>query len=223
MRVEKSRLKFYLFLSLLLAVIIVSLILHIKGFNLDLYKYLINLKSSKFLPIIYILLYFVASFFPIPFLTFLGATIFSFQEVFILSMVGNIIFMVLMFYLTRWFTRDYIEIYKKNHAKLNQLDIKLNKHSFLYLFLLRLFFIAPPEAVNILAGLSKIRFREYISASILGTIPVVLMSIALVKSYQLKDFNLLIFFSFLFVLLIVIPLFFMKELRRYFKKGKKSK
>lgn len=220
MKINKPKLKFYVLISLIILVVITSLIFHAEGYNFHLERYLIHLKSNPNLPLIYVSLYFVSSFFPLPFLTFLGATIFPFYKVFILSMIGNTLSFVIMFYLTRWLGRDYIEIYEKKHARLKNLDVNINKNSFLYVFLLRLFFIIPPEAVNILAGLSKMRFRKYITASILGTMPVILFSIALIKSYQTKNFYLLLISVVIFTLCIALPLIFMKGLRKYFKREK---
>jgi uncharacterized membrane protein YdjX (TVP38/TMEM64 family) len=222
MSIEKSRLKFYILLCLILGVIIASIILHIQGFHINLYKYFLSLKSNRFLPLIYLLLYFVTSFFPIPFLTFLGATLFAFGEAFLLAMIGNTLFIVLMFYLTRWLGRDYVKNYEEKHSKLKKLDLDLEKHAFLYIFLLRICFIVPPEAVNIFAGLSKVKFRHYILPSILGTIPIVFVSTLLIKSYLIRDFFLVSSCLVLFVLMAIIPLFFIKGLRRYFWSGKKK-
>lgn len=179
-------------------------------------KYLNQLKSSPNLPMIYLSLYFASSFFPLPFLTFLGATIFSFYEVFILSIAGNILSFVIMFYLTRWLGRDYIKFYETKNSKLKAIDFKFSKNAFLHVFLLRLFFIIPPEAVNIFAGLSKIKFRDYLTASVLGTIPVIIFSIFLVKSYQVKEFYLFLISITFITFCLIIPLVFIKGLREYF-------
>jgi uncharacterized membrane protein YdjX (TVP38/TMEM64 family) len=220
MRIDKPKLKFYVLIFLIITVVIVSLIFHAKGYHIDLAKYLDNLKSNPNLPIIYLLLYFISSFFPLPFLTLFGATIFPFHKVFILSMIGNTLSFVILFYLTRWLGRDYVEIYEDKNLKLKSLDFKVRKNAFLYIFLLRLFFIIPPEAINVFAGLSRMKFKDYLTASVLGTIPVVIFSIALVKSYQMKSFQLLLISVIIFALCMIIPLIFIKGLRRYFRKEK---
>lgn len=219
MKVDVAKLKFYIFIFLIIIIILISLIFHAKGDHFLFYKDLKKISSMNLFPIIYISLYFISSFFPLPFLTFLGAAVFPFYKAFILSMIGNILFFIIMFYLARWLGRDYIEIYEKKHLKLKKLDLNIDKNAFLYVFLLRLFFIIPPEAVNIFAGLSKMKFRDYLFSSILGTIPVVLISILLVESYQVKEFQLFIIASILFASLIIVPLFFMKELKKYFRKA----
>jgi len=218
MKINKPRLKFYILIFLIVAIVITSLILHVCGYHIPLVKYLDNLKSSPHLPIIYVLLYFVSSFFPLPFLTFLGATIFSFHEAFVLSLIGNMFSFIIMFYLIRWLGREYIEFHEDKNSKLKALDFKISKNAFLYVFLLRLFFIIPPESINLLAGLSKMKFRDYFTASLLGTIPVIIFSITFIKSYQLRNFNLFIISVAIFALCILIPLIFIKGLKRYFKK-----
>jgi len=101
MKVDRAKFKFYLLIFLIVGIVVVSLILHAKGYHLNLYKYAQQLRSEKLFPLIYILLFIVSCFFPIPFLTFLGALVFPFYLAVILSIIGNIISFTIMFYLTR--------------------------------------------------------------------------------------------------------------------------
>ena len=122
--------------------------------------------------------------------------------------------------MTRWLGRDYVEIYEKDHTKLKKLDLNVDKNAFLYVFLLRLLFIIPPRIVNLAAGLSKMRFKEYILSSTLGAIPVLFISILLIKSYQLKEFHLFILSLISFVLLIFLSYLLIKKFRKDYKKSK---
>ncbi len=218
MEVSKSELKFYILIFFVISVIIASIILHAGGYHTHLAKYLNNLRSNPNLPIVYVALYFISSFFPIPFLAFLGGAIFPLPKAFFLSMLGNIIFFIVMFYLTRWLGREYIVNYEKEHPKIRRLDHKFEKNSFLYVFIFRVFFIIPPEVINVLAGLSKMKFRDYLLSSVLGTIPVVLVSVLLVETYIAKQFYLFVVAIVLFILFIVLPFLFVKELRKYLKR-----
>ncbi len=218
MKEDRSKLKFYIFVALIVIIILLSIIFHIKGYHFSLYKSLDKISALKFFPLLYVLLYFVSSFFPLPFLAFFGAVIFPFWESFLLSMLGNIIFFITMFYLTRWLGRDYVQNYEKTHPKIRKFDKNFNEHAFFYIFFLRLSMIFPPEAINIISGLSKVRFREYIISSILGTIPVMIVSIFLIESYKLKDFYMFFITLIIFLLLIILPFLLIKKLRIYLKK-----
>jgi uncharacterized membrane protein YdjX (TVP38/TMEM64 family) len=218
MQRDLSKLKFNILLAIIFLILITSLILHASGYNFLFYKNLKQMSTSPLFPLIYLLLYFISSFFPIPFLAFMGGAIFPLHEAFLLSMLGNIIFFIVMFYLTRWLGREYVNDYESKHTNIRKLASKFDKNSFLYVFIFRVFFIIPPEAINVLAGLSKMKFRDYIISSILGTIPVVLVSILLVESYRAKQFYLFIIALVLFALFIILPFLLVKELRKYFKK-----
>jgi uncharacterized membrane protein YdjX (TVP38/TMEM64 family) len=218
MKRDASKLKFYIFVALIVIVILISILLHVKGYHFSLYKSLDKMSSMRFFPLVYILLYFVSSFFPLPFLAFFGAAIFPFYEAFLLSMVGNILFFITMFYLTRWLGRDYVERYEKTHPNIRKFDKNFHKHAFFYIFFLRLSMIFPPEAINIISGLSKVKFKEYILSSIFGTIPVMIVSIFLIESYKLKDFYMFFITLIIFLLLIVLPFLLIKKLRNYLKK-----
>ena len=220
MRVKKSKLKFYVLISLIAVILIASIVVRIEGYNLHIYKHLKDLSFNPYFPEIYVFLYIISSFLPIPFLAFFGAVVLPFWDAFYLSMIGNIISFIMMFYLTRWLGRDFVELYEDKHAKLKELDINLQKNAFGYIFLLRIFYLIPTEAINILAGLSKIKFRDYIVPSIFGSSVVVFLSIAIVKLSLSENYNLLTLVIILFVSLVIIPLFFIKNLRKYFRRNK---
>jgi uncharacterized membrane protein YdjX (TVP38/TMEM64 family) len=218
MKITPAKWKFYIFIFLILSIILISIIFNAKGYPLIFYNALKQMHLGVFLPLVYISLYVISSFFPLPLLSLLGATIFPFYEAFIFSIIGNIFFFTLTFYMTRWFGRDYVEMYETNHPKIKKLSVSFSKNSFFYVFLLRLVFIIPRHVVNTIAGLSRMRFKNYLFASILGAIPVVLVSILLIKGYQMKEFYLIILSLILLMLFIIIPYFLIKELREYFKK-----
>jgi len=218
MKINKAKLKFRVLISLIIFIVIVSFIFYFNNYHMSLMKYLDTLKSNTYFPLIYLSLYFISSFFPLPSLSLLGATIFPPYEAFFLSLIGNMFTLVIMFFLIRWLGREYVELHENKNSKLKSLDIHLSKNAFWYVFLLRLFFMLPPESVNFLAGLSKMKFRDYFVASFLGTIPVIIFSITLIKSYQFKNFHLFILSVVIFAICIILPLIFIKGLRKYFNR-----
>jgi len=218
MKISLVKLKFYIFIFLTFLVILTSLILNSNGYLLLLYDHFKELPLGIILPLAYLSLYIISSFFPLTLLSILGASIFPFYEAFILAIVGDTIFFTLAFYMTRWFGREYVREYEGNHPKLKKFSTSFNKNSFLYVFLLRLTFIIPRQAINTLAGLSKMKFRNYILASILGITPVIFASILLVNGYHMKESYLIVISLILLGLFIILPYLLIKELREYFKK-----
>jgi uncharacterized membrane protein YdjX (TVP38/TMEM64 family) len=223
MKINMTKLKFYIFIFSILAIISISIILNSNGYILFWYNSFKEMNLGILLALIYISLYIISSFLPLPLLPILGASIFPFYEALILSIIGNIIFFTLTFYMTRWFGRKYVGEYEKSHPKLEKFSTSFSENSFLYIFLLRLSFIIPRQAVNTLAGLSKMEFKDYIFASFLGIIPVVSVSILFVKGYQIKETSLIIISLILLGLFIILPFLLIKGLRKYFKKDVSQK
>lgn len=88
---------------------------------------------------------------------------------FILTMIGYFISGTVAFYLSRFLGRDFIEDLVGN--KFIKLDNNLEKNGFKILFLLRLPPILPYDALSYAAGLTKISYRDFILASVIGVIP----------------------------------------------------
>lgn len=220
MKINLDKLKFSIFVLFLIFIFVLSIILNSKGSLVVWYDYLKQVHIGIFLPLVYLSLYIVSAFFPLPLLSILGASLFPAYEAFILSLIGNVFFFTLTFYMARWFGRKYVLGYEEKHPRIKKLNTNFNNNSFLYIFLFRLIFIIPRQAINTLAGFSKMKFSEYLFASILGVTPVVLVSILLVKSYQMNKIYLIVVSLFLLILFIALPYFLMKDLREYFRKNK---
>lgn len=212
---NKVNLKFYILIALVVIFIIASIIMHVEDYQFgDMFK---KISTYEHFPAIFITLFIISSFFPLPFLTFLGAAIMPFYQVLFYSIIGNIITFTLMFFLARWLGRDYVEKYEEKNKKIKDLDISLKKNAFRDIILLRFFFIIPPEAVNLLGGLSEMRFRDYFLASLIGTVPLCLASILLIKSRILHSVPLFILSVILLLLMLIIPIIFVARLRNYCK------
>jgi len=212
-----ARLKVYILVLIILLLVITSLVLHSKGVGMGKIKLL---KELTYFPLIYILAYVFASFVPMPFVpfTFIGASIFPFWKAFIYSFIGYLLFAVLMFYLTRWLGRDFVKNYETKNKRLKALDLKLEKNAFGDVILLRFFFLIPPELICIVAGLSSMKFKDYFIATIIGSIPILFASVALVKGEQIGS-NLLFATSIiLFAIMFIIPLIAISNLRNFFKR-----
>ena len=193
------------------------MIVHAEGYAFR--DVLSKISNYEHFPLVFVALFVISSFFPLPFLTFIGAAVMPFYEILFYSILGNVITFTLMFFLARWLGRDYIKKFEEKHKKIKKLDLDLEKNAFRDIILLRLFFIIPPEAVNLLGGLSKMRFRSYFSASLIATIPLSLASILLIQSKMLGSLPLFILSVIMLVLMIILPIIYIVRLRKFLTKN----
>ena len=120
--------------------------------------------------IIYLLLYVVVTFFiffskDVFWLT--GALIFGPVLSTFLICVAEAINAVILFHIARRFGRTYIE--DKISDKYKHLDEKLARISFFWIFIFRATPLVPYRFLDLGAGLTKIKFRKYFAAVILGS------------------------------------------------------
>jgi uncharacterized membrane protein YdjX (TVP38/TMEM64 family) len=167
---------------------------------------------------VYLFLFVISSFFPIPFLTFFGATVFTFEKAFVYSILGNALSFILLFYVARWLGKDYLNDYVSKKPKLKKLKFDLEKRSFLTIVFLRFFYIIPTEFVCILGGISNMGFWRYALASLIGTIAVTIGSIMLIQSSMMNNPKYIAYSLIIMGALLVIPLLSIPKLRSFFKK-----
>jgi uncharacterized membrane protein YdjX (TVP38/TMEM64 family) len=221
-RADNSRLKFRILIFLFLLFVVSSIYLSSRGVNIK--EVIDYLKNSNFRGVWFILLYIVTSFIPLPFAptSFVGALLFPFAKAFFYTMIGSLLFSIIMFFLARLLGRDYVRYWINKHEKFKHMAKQMNEGRFRDLIMVRFFFILPAEFVNVIYGLSEINFGKYFLGTLIGTIPVIFFSIMLVRARLAHDG---IFVTIAIVglsLLVLIPLIFLANMRRCFrKKGKK--
>lgn len=112
-----------------------------------------------------------------PLLVFMPTTIFSIVggilfgpiKGFILNMVGFFFSGTLAFSIARFWGQSRINSIL--HGRAAKVNANLEKNGFKVLFLLRLPPILPYDPLSYTCGLSKIKYRDFILASLLGVIP----------------------------------------------------
>lgn len=118
---------------------------------------------------------------------------------------------IISFFIARWLGRDYVEKKFTNKGKLlKSFNEKLFKHGFYTVLIARLIFFIPFEFVNLVCGVSKVKFKDYIFATIIGMVPGMVLVVYLVHkldSIYTKEFFIA---SLIFLLLTIIPLLFPK-------------
>jgi uncharacterized membrane protein YdjX (TVP38/TMEM64 family) len=142
---------------------------------------------------------------PIP--VVLASLLLSSFMAFLISMSGLAIGATISFFLARYIGRDYIERkFIKRIKSLKQYDEKLEKRGFWMILFLRLIYLVPFELINITAGLSRVHFIKFISATIVGIIPTVIITIFVVKNTQNYLSPLFIFAVSIMTLFAILPL-----------------
>lgn len=211
----RAKIKFKLLMSIFVFLIVFSIYMHSQGFDLD---YLKEVSESKYGFIIFILLYATTSFIPIPFTptSFAVGLFFPIFSAFSCAVLGSMLFSTIMFYITRLLGKEYVDLWMKKHKKFYDMDLRIKKNGFFDIFLLRLFFVIPSEFINILAGLSEIRFRDFFYATFLGNLLPLFFSVSLMRAGMHKNFvGIAASLLGLFVVL-VIPLFFVSKIKKMF-------
>lgn len=89
-------------------------------------------------------------------------------------MLGALIGTSATFVIGRFFGRGFIE--KLLKGKFRDLDENLAKNGFMTILLFRVVPLVPYEVLNYAAGLSRIKFKDYFLATLLGLIPGVVIS-----------------------------------------------
>lgn len=168
-------------------------------------------------PFLYVLLYAlntVTLMPPIAILSLAAGLAFGKGIGFIALMGGALLGTTATFFLSRYLGRGFVE--KRIQGRFKSLDEKLGQRGFPMVLFFRAVPIVPYEVLNYVAGLSKIRFRDYFWATLLGFIPGVTISVffgdslASLRSHPERFILALV----ALILLFVIPIVYMKVRRR---------
>lgn len=101
--------------------------------------------------------------------SFVGGIVFGPVAGFILNMIGFFLSGTLAFYLARFLGKDFVQRVIK--GKVLEISGNMREKGFKILFLLRLPPILPYDPLSYTCGLTDIRFRDFILASLLGVVP----------------------------------------------------
>jgi uncharacterized membrane protein YdjX (TVP38/TMEM64 family) len=169
------------------------MIIAIGYFQKDELLHLINMGGSLS---IFISMTFLAIcvFFPIiPFPVLAGTigAIFGTAQGFIISLTGSMIGSMCLFFLSRYGFRDLAQKKLMNYPKVQEYEMSISQNSFLAVLIFRLIPIFPALVVNVIFGLSKVKWLSFFVASTIGKIPN-----ALILSYAGSTFTSNKLFSF---------------------------
>lgn len=127
-----------------------------------------------FAPIIYILLYTLATWLILPStpLNLTGGAIFGIWWGTLWTTVAALIAAIASFGFTRTIGRELIT--RKLAGRWDAVDAEIRQGGLFYMFAIRLLPIIPYGIVNFAAGLTSIKFKDYFIGTLLGTLPGVL-------------------------------------------------
>ena len=114
---------------------------------------------------------------PIPILATIIATNHTFTIGLAINLAGTVTGSILLFWLSKSFLRKLAQksLQKRNYLK-NYLEL-ISSNGFLAILIGRIVPIMPSAVVNLIAGISGVRFFEFTSATILGKLPTILPSL----------------------------------------------
>lgn len=139
-------------------------------------------KAGIWAPIIYIVIYTIATILVLPStaLNLTGGAIFGIWLGTLWTSIAAIIAAVVAFAFTRTVGREIIA--QKLAGRWQSMDAEMHQGGLFYMFAIRLLPIIPYGLVNFAAGLTSVRFRDYFLGTVLGTVPGVLPFVMLGSS-----------------------------------------
>ena len=145
----------------------------VQYFKPDVLRYYVN-SFGILAPLVYILIYTLAtvSFLPGSPITIAGGLIFGASLGTLYTVIGATIGASAAFLVARYLGESFVSgILKRTIKKLEEYSDKLEKEGFLVVLFLRLIPIFPFNGLNFALGLTKVKFRHYFLATLIGIIP----------------------------------------------------
>lgn len=105
--------------------------------------------------------------------TLAGGLLFGVALGTVYDIIGGTVGATIAFLASRYVLRDFVE--RRLGSRFRTLQQGFRQHGFTYLLSLRLMPLAPFFVVNLLSGLTPIRIRSFVGATVLGSIPVTLV------------------------------------------------
>ncbi|MBY6795155.1 TVP38/TMEM64 family protein [Clostridium botulinum] len=161
-------------------------------------------------PIIYIILFTLVplTLFPDSILAIAGGMAFGMVEGSVYTIIGAVCGASLSFYIARFLGRTVVE--KLIRGKGKWFEDGVEKNGFLVVFILRLIPLVPFDIISYGTGLSKIKFKDFVLATIVGIIPGILVFINLGdKALNIKSKQFVI--SVVLLVLLCLASFIMKK------------
>lgn len=163
-------------ISIILIIIIGSTIYKLLRMNInskDIQAYVSSF--GKLAPLVYIIMFALVplTLFPDSVLAIGGGLIFGLAKGYIYTLIGALIGASLSFYISRKLGRNFVK--KLTKEKLDGIESMINSKGFFVVLMLRLIPLFPFDIISYGAGLTSIKYKDFLLATIIGTIPGILV------------------------------------------------
>lgn len=170
---------------------------------------------GKYSAIVLLIIYAVKPFvmlFPTWVLGVVSGVLYGWFWGYIISLLGCFVSATVGYYVARFLGKDFV--HKITKGKLDKFDKVLEKDGFKILFLMRLPVIFPYDALSLACGLTSIRYRDFILASVLGVMPEMFAYNYFGNSFNTRHYKSLLIPITIIIILLVISYIIkdMKEL-----------
>ncbi|MDB8805987.1 TVP38/TMEM64 family protein [Romboutsia sp. 1001216sp1] len=142
------------------------------GNNVDIYTIKEYVKTFGVLaPFIYIVMFSLVplTFFPDSVLAISAGLIFGFSKGYIYTTIGALIGASIAFFIARYLGKEIIK--RKSSDKLEKIERLIEKNGFYIIFLLRLIPLFPFDVISYGAGITNVKYKDFILSTLFGTIP----------------------------------------------------
>lgn len=130
------------------------------------------LSYGNFATVIFLILYSlkpIVLVIPVWPLSVIAGNIFGPYKALLLSMTGCFLSGTLAFFLAKFLGRSFVDKLLKGKAM--TLDSNIEKHGFKIMAIMRLTFIFPYDPLSYAAGLTKMKYRDFILGTMIGVFP----------------------------------------------------
>lgn len=195
-----SKIRTFLFLVFLIAIITGLFVYSLWGDEILITKIRNYIQTSNLTPAAFIITYAVLSvFIPTTPLMAIAGVLFGFYYGFIYSIVGGIISSSGIFLISRHLGRSFVEkiIESKATAQffLQKYGDRIARRGFLTVMILRMMPVMPFNILSLLMGISKVGFLDYILGTVVGFVPSHLLTVyfgSLVFTETFREISLLL-------------------------------
>ncbi|MFL0249693.1 TVP38/TMEM64 family protein [Clostridium neuense] len=175
-------------------------ILHIR--TKDIKRYI--LSYGEFAAVVFVIIYslkpilFVV---PASLLSIMAGGIFGPWKAFLLSMISCFFSATFAFFLAKQLGKPFVDKILK--GKVMKLHGEIEKHGFIIMLLMRLSFIFAYDPLSYAAGLTSMKYKDFILGTVIGIMPEMICYSFMGKNFE-KGFSLRSFFP-LIIILIIAP------------------
>ncbi|MGL5754267.1 MAG: TVP38/TMEM64 family protein [Paraclostridium sp.] len=167
---------FKILVSVIIILILGSIIYKLFSMNIDVEDIQVYVSSfGKLAPIVYIIMFALVplTLFPDSILAIGGGIVFGLAKGYIYTVIGALIGASISFYISRKLGRNFVK--KITNEKLDNIENIINSKGFFVVLILRLIPLFPFDIISYSAGLTSIKYKDFLMATIIGTVPGILV------------------------------------------------